>query len=177
MKRKTSFFLLCFALVSFTSQAQKGVFTYGVFNHGLYYGGEESLGISNAGMFIGKPFRLNKNERHQLVLQPDLALGYTYPSLFRSDNYARFSYFLGPTFGANVALKYSLVGNLNRFSFGLRSGYNELLGLYGFMLEYDRKIGTKTSLGINLCSQTYFGSYSEGFAGVKVQVSRNLFSK
>lgn len=150
---------------SFVSQAQYKVGLTGGLSHSIIaYGGESAQHDLSTGFFVGYPFRISGN-KHQFVIQPDIS-GYR---LYNPEDG-----FVANFIGANVAFKYSYIPQKWRFSAGVRSGYEGTIGVFGFVLEVDRRISNKLMLGINANVQATPGSYSESFAGIKLQLSHRL---
>lgn len=161
------YLILCifFFTIAYSSLAQRKVGLTGGLSHSIIsHGGEGVQYDLSTGFFVGYPFRVSGN-KHQFVIQPDFS---AYKLHNPEDG------FVANFIGTNVAFKYSYIPKKWRFSAGVRSGFEGTLGVIGFVLEVDRKISNKLMLGINANAQATPGSYTESFAGIKLQLSYRL---
>lgn len=160
-------FLLLIGSLTANSQTKLG-FTYGLSQTMNSPGGEESEAIWATGVFIGYPFRISGN-KHQFIIQPDLSISKAHDIMYSS--YPDYnSYYMG----ANIAIKYSYITQKKKISAGYRGGFEGMSGPIGWVLEYDYRISKKLMLGFGLNSQIYLGSFTEGYTGLKLQLTHRI---
>lgn len=171
------FFIFCFqtAICSYSQDTKEYFFggdlefkryhhAYGLSLQSIGFGGEGSNAYPTMNLTYGPYISLAHSGKTHLIFQPEVSIGYY---LIEPDGWGSAIRIGRLNPGLNVALKAYHRGSLNGFNFGLRSGAEGALGLIGIVAGYDRFLNFNRNLGVDLNIQASFGSFTEGYVGLR----------